>query len=102
MGEPVTVRVTLLGNHSVAVRGDLDAGLTLVPVITHSDPDIVADTMLRQRAALHAGAMSAAARNTRLCRATPEPRSAAHTAAVVSLLPGSSPSDRIAPRRKEI
>lgn len=87
----MTARVTLLGNHSVAVRGDLDAGRTLVPVITHSDPDIVP----QQRAALHAGAMSAATRNTR-------PRRATRAAALVGLLPGSSLSDRTAPRRKEI
>jgi hypothetical protein len=98
----MTARMTLLGNHSVAVRGDLDAGRTLVPVITHSDPDIGPDTVPRQRAALHTGAMSAVPRNTQLCRATPEPPSTTHTAALVSLLPGSSPSDRTAPRRKEI
>ena len=32
-----SVRITPLGNHSVAVRTDLDAGRTLECVITHSD-----------------------------------------------------------------
>jgi hypothetical protein len=38
VGRPTGARFVFLGDVSVAVRGDLDATRTLVPVITHDDP----------------------------------------------------------------